>query len=182
MNKKAEIYFISGVAGVGKSSLLDYLKELLPKDKFDIRDFDERGIPDGGGMEWHNIETLHWLEIGRENADNGKSTIICGFIHPERLRSMHKIGEHPQMKLILLHAPEEVIRQRLLGRYSTPESLAEVKRMTNLSLEEWLPDVLGFIQPLRALFEKDGSIVIDTENKTPQQVASEVIDYISTNN
>jgi len=40
-----KIYFITGVCGVGKSAAIPYLKELLSKDHFDVRDFDERGCP-----------------------------------------------------------------------------------------------------------------------------------------
>jgi hypothetical protein len=54
------------------------LKKLLPSDKFDIRDFDERGVPDGGGDVWHSKETKHWLDVATTNAEQGKSTIIFG--------------------------------------------------------------------------------------------------------
>jgi nucleoside-triphosphatase THEP1 len=59
MQKIPQVYFISGVSGVGKSSTLKHLKEILPVEKYDVRDFNERGVPDGGGLEWHNNETLY---------------------------------------------------------------------------------------------------------------------------
>lgn len=46
------VYFVSGVCGVGKSSIMPYLKELLPADNYDVRDFDERGVPDGADSNW----------------------------------------------------------------------------------------------------------------------------------
>ncbi len=98
-----QIYFISGVCGVGKSSVLTHLKILLPEDKFDIRDFDERGVPDGGGREWHDKETRHWLDTALINAKNGKSTIICGFTEPKRFNNVHTPNDIPG-KLLLLHA------------------------------------------------------------------------------
>lgn len=57
-----QLYFVSGVSGVGKSSTMQHLREMLPADTYDIRDFDERGVPDGGGREWHDAETRHWFE------------------------------------------------------------------------------------------------------------------------
>lgn len=65
MNHK--IYFVSGVSGVGKTSTLEQLKKLLPANIFDVRDFDERGVPDGGGPLWHNNETHHWLDVAALN-------------------------------------------------------------------------------------------------------------------
>jgi isoleucyl-tRNA synthetase len=43
-----KIYFISGVSGVGKTSTLEQLKKILPQSAFDVRDFDERGVPEFG--------------------------------------------------------------------------------------------------------------------------------------
>ncbi|MDB5189304.1 MAG: hypothetical protein JWL82_261 [Parcubacteria group bacterium] len=39
-------YFISGVNGVGKSTLMPHLREILPEEKYSIVDFDSRGVPD----------------------------------------------------------------------------------------------------------------------------------------
>src|SRR5690606_25871124 len=79
MYEANKIYFISGVSGVGKSSTLKHLKEALPSNKYDVRDLDERGVADGGGLEWLNNDTRYWLDVAKENALAGKDTIICGF-------------------------------------------------------------------------------------------------------
>lgn len=135
-SRTQKIYFISGVCGVGKSSVLKHLKNLLPADKYDIRDFDERGVPDGGGQEWHDRETFHWLETANENSKNNKSTIICGFQNPERFRQLHKKEVHVPATLFLLHASADILRKRLLGRYPNPESILEINRASGVPLDK----------------------------------------------
>lgn len=85
-----KIYFISGVSGVGKTSTLKHLKSVLSPDFYDIRDLDERGVPDGGGFNWLNNETRYWLDVAKDNAKNGKSTFVCGFANPELFEKVTK--------------------------------------------------------------------------------------------
>jgi RNase adaptor protein for sRNA GlmZ degradation len=170
---KPKIYFISGVSGVGKSSAMEHLKKLLPQKDFDIRDFDERGVPDGGGPTWHKQETAHWLEIGTENADQGKSTIICGFNEPERVRAV-KTQTHSEVELILLNANGDTIRKRLLGRYPTKESEKEIERAAGMPLMQFAEECAIFAPKLRDLFAKEGCMIIDTDTKAPAEVAQEI--------
>ncbi|MEK7097400.1 MAG: hypothetical protein AAB906_00965 [Patescibacteria group bacterium] len=178
MKKDHHIYFISGVCGVGKSSVLKHLRNILPSDKYEIHDFDERGVPDGGGQEWHDRETFHWLEIGKENAKKDKSTIICGFQNPERFRMLHKNDIHVPATLYLLHASADTLRKRLFGRYPTPESILEINRASGVPLDKFVEDNVSFAPELRLIFEKAGAPIIDTEMKTPEEVAKEIIGRI----
>lgn len=178
IQNSSKVYFISGVCGVGKSSVLKHLRGLLPYDKYDIRDFDERSVPDGGGLEWHNSETLHWLEVSSENATNNLSTIICGFADPARFWGVYKASDHPPAKLFLLHASGETIRKRLLGRHSTPESIVEINRTSGVPLDEFIENNISYAPKLYKIFEKDKSFIIDTESKTPEEVAGEIIESL----
>jgi len=130
-----KIYFISGVSGVGKTSTLKELKKTLDPKLYNIRDLDERGVPDGGGFDWLNSETRHWLDTGKENANNGKSTIICGFANPELFEKVHNPETDIPAEIILLNASAETIKERLLGRHSTPESVKEIERASGQTLE-----------------------------------------------
>lgn len=177
MNTEPKIYFISGVSGVGKSSVMKDLKDLLPQDKFNIRDFDEFGVPDGGGDAWHSNATLNWLDISAENAKQGKSTIICGFNEPERVRKVHQ-AHHPSFELILLHASSETIKKRLLGRYPTKESEKEIERASGGTLEKFIENNMTYSPTMRALFEKENCFIIETDTKTPTEVAKEIADHI----
>jgi broad-specificity NMP kinase len=173
MVKASRVYFISGTSGVGKTTTMSYLKALLPLDKFDIRDFDERGVPDGGGPKWHRKETSHWLDVAEVNAKNGISTIICGFNEPKRVRAVLK-ESHPPVELILLHASGDIIKRRLLGRHSTPESTEEIQRASGVSLEEFIKNCTTHAPQLRTLFEKEECLIIDTDTKSPAEVAEEI--------
>ncbi len=51
-----KVYFITGVNGVGKSTLIEYLKTFLVG-SFEVHDFDERGVPDKVGRQWRIDET-----------------------------------------------------------------------------------------------------------------------------
>ena len=182
MSNTYQAYFISGVCGVGKSSVLVHLKEILPTDKFDVRDFDERGVPDGGGPAWHNVETLHWLMIAAENAKAGKSTIVCGFENPEDFRKLFKEGEHLTVALILLDASSDILRARLSGRYASPDSVKEINRASGVPLGKFVEDNISFAPKLRAIFEEEGSPIIDTDNKSPDEVAREIVETIINTN
>ena len=175
MPKASQIYFISGVCVVGKSAVITDLKTILPPSEYDVHDFDERGVPDGGGFDWHSKETLRWLEVGGKNAANNISTIICGFQNPEEFNKLHNKEIHAPAKLLLLHASGDTIRKRLLGRYPTPESIAEINRASGEPLNQFVEDNISFAPTLRAIFEKEGAPIIDTDAKTPEEVAREIV-------
>ncbi|MFA6422342.1 MAG: hypothetical protein WCV92_03020 [Candidatus Buchananbacteria bacterium] len=178
MQKIPQVYFISGVSGVGKSSVLKHLKEIIPVDEYNIRDFDERGVPDGGGLEWHNNETFYWLEVANENAKHKKSTIICGFADPVRFWKIYNKEKHIPATLILLHASAETIRDRLLGRYPTSESIKEINRASGVQLDEFIENNISYAPVLYDIFKKENSPIIETDNKTPLEIAQEIIKII----
>lgn len=175
----SRIYFISGVSGVGKTSTMVGLQKLLPSDKFDVRDFDERGVPDGGGPVWHRTETIHWLTVATQNAVEGKSTIVCGFNEPERILAVH-VETHPDAELILLHASGDTIRKRLRGRYPSVESEKEIERASGTSLEKFTESCVSYAPTLRHKFEMEDCLIIDTDGKTQDEVAQEITKKIIT--
>jgi adenylate kinase len=175
--KKSSTYFITGVSGVGKSTTMASLKKLLPSDKFDIRDFDERGVPDGGGDVWHSKETKHWLDVATTNAEQGKSTIICGFNEPIRIKAVWT-ERHPLVTLILLNASPETINKRLRGRYPTLESEKEIERASGTSLEKFIENCVTYLPIMYKNFKEQGCRIVETDNKTPDEIAREIVDYI----
>lgn len=178
MKHAAQVYFVSGVCGAGKSTVLKHLKELLPRERYDVRDFDERGVPDGGGLVWHNNETRHWLDTALKNADDGKSTIICGFAEPERFKKVHAPERDLPATLFLLHASGDTIRKRLYGRYPTPESIVEINRATGVPLDQFVENNVSYVSELRSIFEKEGAPIIDTDTKTAKETAREIVKLI----
>lgn len=163
---------------MGKSSVLKYLKEILSVDDYDIRDFDERGVPDGGGVEWHNNETLYWLEAANENAKKQKSTIVCGFADPKRFWQVHNKEKHLPATLLLLNASAETIRERLLSRHSTFESIQEINRASGVPLDKFIEDNISYAPVLHDIFKEENSPIIDTDAKTPLEVAREIVENL----
>jgi thymidylate kinase len=173
-----KIYFISGVSGVGKTSTLEQLKKILPKSAFDVRDFDERGVPDGGGPEWHDNETRHWLDVAAINANNGKSTVISGFTNPEQFKNIHHPDKDIPAQIMLLDISPEILKKRLYGRHITLESKKEIERAAGISLDEFVEQCASFAPKLRMIFEQNDFPIVDTDNKTPEEVAKEIADHI----
>ncbi len=173
MKNTSKIYLVSGVSGVGKTSTLAQLKKILPIQTYDVRDLDERGVPDGGGAAWLASETRYWIDVANENAKHGMSTVICGFAHPERFIEVHT-GKDVQAQLILLHASGDTIRDRLIGRYPTPESVKEINRASGTSLDAFVKNNISFAPKLRSIFEQTKAPIVDTDGKTPEEVGIEV--------
>ncbi len=173
-----KIYFISGVCGVGKTSTMSHLKGKLSSDEYDIRDLDERGVPDGGGLVWLNNETRHWLDVAKENSLNSKSTIICGFANPELFKDIYKKEDDIPAHIILLHASGEVLEARIRGRHSTSESVKEIERASGVSVDQFVKDNVGFAPKFREIFQQNGYPIIETDNKIPSEVADMIIDFL----
>ena len=173
-----KIYFISGVSGVGKTSTLKYLKDSLDSNFYDVRDLDERGVPDGGGLDWLNNETRHWLDVANDNAQKGKSTIVCGFANPELFGQVYKKDIDIPAQIILLNASAGTIRARLEGRHNTPETVKEIERASGVSLNQFIENNTSFSVDFKNIFEKSKLPIIETDNKNPQEVVSEIVSII----
>lgn len=173
-----KIIFISGVSGVGKTSVKDHLKSLLSPELVDVRDLDERGVPDGGGIAWLLSETRHWLDVAKTNAQEDKDTIICGFANPELFEQVYNKENDIPAEIILLDASSGVIEQQLRGRHTTHESLREIERAAGKPFDEFVAGCVSFAPTLRAIFEKHSYPIIDTDNKTPSEVAQKIIVWL----
>jgi len=176
MTKKGKIYFITGVCGVGKTAVIPFLKSNLPKEKYDIRDFDERGVPNDVDRKWRISETEYWIDLGEENIKNNISTIICGFSNPEE--TIHNDNKD-YIKFILLDASNEAIEQRIVGRYQTEESKQELRRVSGDSVKKFIKDNINFLETLRNICRDDERCkIIDTTDLTPKKVAVQIVKYI----
>ncbi len=171
MNSK--IYFISGVNGVGKTSVIPYLEKLLPSDKYVIHDFDKRGVPDGADRTWRINETRHWLEEGAVAAKRGLSTIVCGFAKKSDFDGLSS-SETPEVDVILLDADAETIRKRLVGRYTKDGVFDENQKVIGKPVNEFIAGNVYYVNIMRKECEADGCKVVDTDTKTLAEVAEEV--------
>src|SRR5262245_14696388 len=135
---RPKIFFVTGVVGAGKTSLMELLKTHLGSD-YEIHDFDERGVPDDVDIEWGVAEKKYWLSLGVANLQEGISTIICGFSLPS------DDDNRDLVKFILLELDEEALRERLMKRYSNPENVENLRRMRRMTVEESLRENVGSI-------------------------------------
>jgi 2-phosphoglycerate kinase len=165
------IYFITGVNGVGKTTILSPLKSLLGSN-FEVHDFDERGVPNSVGRQWRMDETKYWIELGSENAKKGITTIVCGFARPS------EISDNPDVGFVLLDAGKDTIKTRLLNRYQTPESVETIERVSGKSVQQFIDDNVNFSSVIRDEASKYNVPIINTDSLNPEQVAQEVAKQI----
>lgn len=173
-----EIIFICGVNGVGKSSVIPYLALLLSSDEYDIRDFDERGVPENAGRAWRASETAYWLETGKRTLkDTDRLTIVCGYIKPIDFgTSLKNLGS--TIQCVLLDANPDAIRQRLERRYTKNGFFDPRQRVIGKSVQEFIEGNIYIRNQLRHEFEALGCKIIDTSDLTPEEVAKSIVRLI----
>ncbi|GEM_PF-416194 len=175
--KPISAIFICGVNGVGKSTLIPYLKNLLPAEKYAVRDFDERGLPEDTDNAWRVSETKYWLEQASQSAEKGLITIICGFVKVKDFKQLKKeIGV--DLKCILLDAQPETIRGRLTKRYTKNGVFNQNQIVAGKSVKELIEENIGIRKQLRIEFERLGCPIVDTSHERPAHVAEAVADLI----
>jgi adenylate kinase len=165
------MYFISGVSGVGKTSVMEILKADLA-DSYVVKDFDERGVPAGGGRLWRLSETAYWILEGKTAALKNKTLIVCGLANPEEIALMPE-AEQVEVQIILLDAPGAVIKERLLRRNSDEKVRAGLERTVG-SVDAFIKGSSDFAPILRSICSQAGVPVIDTAERTPAEVVQEI--------
>ena len=172
------MYIISGVCGVGKTSVMPGLSTRLDPHRYVIHDFDERGVPDGADKAWRIAELRQWLEIARDNAQKGLSTVICGFTKSSDLEAL-QVQNAPEVKLVLLHAEPEIVRKRLEGRYSKHGVFDATQTVIGKPVTEFIEGNVWYASHMLAEFQEHDGTVIDTSELTPDEVAEQIVKVIS---
>ena len=162
--EEKHLYFVSGPSGVGKTSVLDWLKKIL-SDKFRIYDFDEGGVPDNADNQWRRGRTKHWEDAAQELRQDGLKTIVTGLCQPD------EISDRAGVQFVLLDANDDAIRERLGKRFVDSENVESLRRVTGKSPEGFVQDNLNHAKKLRELNDEYGGIRIDTSDLSPEQVA-----------
>ncbi|MFA6466943.1 MAG: hypothetical protein WCV71_03720 [Patescibacteria group bacterium] len=171
MNK---IFFISGVNGVGKSSIIPYLSSLLPIEKFEIHDFDERGVPEKADSNWRISEIKYWLEKEASLTKENKSIVVCGFV---------KLTDFPDYKTpeivkILLSAQPEIIRKRLKKRYTKDGIFDESQKVIGKTINVFIDDNIYILDQMEKMFKQSNCPIVDTSELRPDKVARTVAKII----
>lgn len=154
--------FITGSSSAGKTSLIEQLKEQLPRDKFDIHDIDEADKWTDNYESWRDAKIEHWLKQSIKNKKNGIETILCGIIYPEHVAKCDSFKDAQPIKYILLDASAEVIKARFYKRMES-----RINRQVEISNELKIE-----------LEDVDNRDIIDTTTLATEDIASIVTDKI----
>lgn len=175
-NNNHIIYFVTGVSGVGKTTVMSYLKELLPKN-CEVHDFDERGVPNNAGHKWRLEETRYWIGLGSNKVEQDLNLVVCGFVNPDEIIDMNK--EHPDLEIqvILLDGDSNIIERRLRKRNEDPNVMADLERATG-SAEDFITNNTRFVSIFRKICKKHNCPSVDTSKLTPEDVAKKVASII----
>lgn len=170
----SKVYFISGVNGVGKSSIMQHLRTLLPTERYSVIDFDSRGVPDGADHNWRRDEVKHWVQEGIKAISLGKELIVCGFVKPADFEE-----GGPEVKIIVLDADPETIRKRLVGRYTKDGVFDENQKVIGKPVNEFIEGNVWYAKKMREESKAEELPVIDTSTLRPKEVAAQVAEIIT---
>jgi len=154
---------------------MEILKTDLPE-QYVVKDFDERGVPKGGGRPWRLDETKYWILEGKRAALDGKILVVCGLVNPEELAVMEERKE-VDVKMILLDAPGEVIAQRLNKRNSNQE-VKDGLVLTVGSVDAFIKGSSDFAPILRDICIAAQVPVVYTAELTPDEVVAEIKKFL----
>ena len=176
MNK---IFFISGVCGAGKSSIIPHLKSALPSKTYQVYDFDARGVPENADHKWRFTETQHWINEGIKLSEKNKSIVVCGFTNPDEFGNEIE-HERSGVVFILLDAKPKIIRQRLESRYTKNGIFDKEQKVIGMPVNDFIDSSVKFVKQMRNIFKKHNCPIVDTSKLTPEKVSKVVADIITT--
>lgn len=174
--KQSTVYFVSGVSGAGKTTVMPHLKALLP-DNFEIHDFDEGGFPSGADHAWRIGRTREWITLGGKKSSEGITVVICGIANPDEIVVMKNDFPEIEIKTVLLDGDADVIEQRLRGRNQNDAVKADLERVVG-SAEDFIKNNTNFLFVLRDMYKKYGYPIVDTTHLEPRAVAERVVAFI----
>jgi broad-specificity NMP kinase len=164
---------VIGSSGIGKTTLLPLLKEMLPRN-FIVYDFDEKltkEVTRDNNLldEWRVSTTKYWADISVKNEETGKSTVIMGLMYPSEIEETFHAIAH---SIIMLTCMDKELENRLLGkRFSTPEKIEGLRTATGKTPEEFLNENKDTVQRLQEETLTFYGKILDTTQNTPQQTA-----------
>lgn len=162
--KNIKIFFITGTSGSGKSTLMYELKKLLPRDCFEVYDFDENGVPSDADETWRKNTTDSWLTKAQENSLNGKSTVICGVSVPSEIIDSPIKPDAP-LYFGFIRISDDLIKQRLKMRAWD---------------EKRIQDNINWAHYLEAQVKNQKNhFIVDGSHDSPESVARTFINWIT---
>ncbi|KAA3637619.1 MAG: hypothetical protein DWQ02_06445 [Bacteroidetes bacterium] len=166
-----EIIIITGASGVGKTSVFEKIKTLLPESDFAFFRFDSIGVPSlevmieqfGSPSGWQEAKTYEWME--RLAKEKGNKTIIFeGQMNMDFIEGALAKNEFDIYKIVLLDCSEAEMKRRLIEDRNQPE-------LAN-------PDMSNWLRFLRNQASEKKIPIIDTTGMTVDQSANHFISNI----
>lgn len=173
-----KLFVITGVNGIGKSTVIPELSSKLDEKMYKIHDFDERGVPNNADAEWRQSEMTHWFNEAIKDNSRGVNTIICGFVKASDLDYAKSQIPGIKFEVCVLDADAKTIKTRIINRYQTKESLKQLENTTGKTLERFVRDNIWVSEKFREEAIKNDFYVLETSRKTPEKVGCDVIEWI----
>ena len=166
---------ITGAAATGKSTVTRLLRELLPKDKFDIHDIDESDKWTNSYEEWRDAKVEYWLRRSISSNKAGITTVLCGIIYPENVRATTYYNGAIPIKYFLLDASPEAITSRFEQKLEAQEKSGVKGRNQINDKAAWLKRQIEISQELRREYERmSEATVIDTTDLSIEEVLANI--------
>jgi hypothetical protein len=127
------LFLVTGASGVGKTTVTGPLRRLLP----DCEVFEADIILQVAALGWEAFGDT-WLRVAHGLALNGRVTVLCGSMLPDRLDAL------PARKLLgpihscTLDCPDEVLAGRLRARPSWRHGSTEAAVLEHQRFAAWL--------------------------------------------
>ena len=153
------LFVVTGASGAGKTTVTGPLRRLLPE----CAVFEGDPINQVAALGWDVFEDT-WLRIAHEVALNGRPTVLCTSVMPDRLERL------PARKLVgpvhfgNLDCPDDVLAARLRARPS----------WRHASTEEVIASHQRFAAWLRAHIDPTW----DTSTLTPDELAERIAAWV----
>lgn len=172
------IYFITGVNGAGKSTIVPLLKKYLP-DSFLVYDFDEIGVPENIDGNWRKKTTSYWMNIASKNSKKNIITVICGLTKPSEIAEINKTKKNLKAKIALLDLYAIDIEKRLKTRFKKPGSIKNLKKVTGLTVKECISKNVENSKLLRKECKDFECKVFNTSRTTSKKTVEKIINWLT---
>lgn len=171
------MHFVIGVSGVGKTTTLRHLEKLLPKNRFEVHDIDENGVPENVSYEWRIDQINYWINRAQKLYP-AKQLILVGVVEPKDVNLTNLSIEDAYF--YLLDANEKTIEERISKRHNDIKSKDDLYRVSGLCVDEFVLDNIEFSKLLReSIKDIPHSFTFNTSLLSEKEVGNKLSKLIS---